>query len=447
MEPTTQPDFQHGYSSGVEGIQPDTYEGYLSGQVNLEWLNERVQEKRAELSQLDQTMSEATAARKEAFAALQEHLLQVIVATKAVEKIETDRREWLTEQTNLQQRRASAKPDYSLLAGLLFLVAGVSFLLGDLIISHEIVAYALNIRNNTEAWAFAVGLAMVSILLKPAYDRLVEQPYQRDPVQHGRRYGQFKIALGVFAVLTLTVLGWFRYEAYRTDQLKSAINKSIRQLQQNALPTDDSGSTTVTADPALLTKIENQLRESAELNLTLVNSPWALLSFVLSGLLFALAGAVCLGIGVPVVSAYWFRWLQADLRLGKLRRRLRKLQQALEPAEASLAGHLSRKAVLEHNLSLIPDLPTLNAQKQRFQNQLADLLDDCRLAQIDSRTANYNDGYQKGSVARQNLSEAEQQQVRTGYLPTQSLPRSPKTPAPLRPHEALRKAIAEGLGE
>ncbi len=445
MEPTTQPDFQHGYSSGVEGITPDAYESYLSSQVNLDWLNERVAEKKADIDRVGEQLLDATAARKTAFAALQEHLLPISVAANQVDQLDNDRNTILAEQSQLQQRRANAKPEYSLVAGLIFVVAGLSFLLGDLIISHEIVAYALNIRNNNEAWAFAVGLAMVSILLKPAYDRLIEQPYQRDPVQNGRRYGRFKVGLALFAVLTLIVLGWFRYEAYRTDQLKSAINKSIRQMQQNATPIDGNTGSSL-GNPALLTQIETQLRESAALNLTLVNSPWALLSFVLSGLLFALAGAVCLGIGLPVVSAFWFRWLQADIRLWKLRRRLRRVQQAQTPAQAALTEHLTRKAILEHDLSLIPDLADLNAHQQSLRAELAGLLTECRLSQIDSRTANFTDGFQKGTVARQTLTETEQQQVRTGYLPNQGVSRTPRPTAPTRPHEAIRKVIAEGLG-
>lgn len=445
MEPTNQSDFQHGYSSGVEGVTPEAYEGYLSSRVNLEWLNERVAEKRSDINRLNGELTEATTARKAAFATLQEHLVQVSVAAKQVEQLETNRDELVAEQTDLRERRAAKRPDYSLLAGLLFVVAGIAFLLGDLIISHEIVAYALNIRNNTEAWAFAVGLAMVSILLKPAYDRLVEQPYQQDPVKNGRRYGRFKLGLAAFAVVTLAVLGWFRYEAYRTDQLKSAINKSIRQLQQTASPDGDVGA--ALNNPALMAQMEKQLRESAELNLSLVNSPWALLSFVLSGLLFALAGAVCLGIGLPVMSAFWFRWLQVDIRLWKIRRRLRRLQKAFAPAEATLAEHLTRKAVLEHDLALIAEPAELKNKIQGAESDLNNLLEDIRLAQIDSRTANFNDGFQKGAIARHSLNETEQRQVRTGYLPSQTVPRIPRTPAQPRPHEAIRKAIAEGLGE
>ena len=97
-------------------------------------------------------------------------------------------------------KRISVAHKYSLFSGLIYLLAGISFVAGDLIISHEIVAYALNIRNNFEAWAFAVGLAMVSVLLKPAYERLIENPYTENPsVRSKRIYAWFKGVTVVFA--------------------------------------------------------------------------------------------------------------------------------------------------------------------------------------------------------------------------------------------------------
>ncbi|WP_332367989.1 hypothetical protein [Spirosoma telluris] len=415
MEPTNNPDFQHGYTSGVEGVNRETYEGYLSSQVNTDWLSERIQEKRTELANTEQQLAETTEANRTAFATLQAHTVQVERLAKQISQREADRQTLEADRDQLRERRTKAAPDYSLLAGLLFLIAGISFLAGDLIISHEIVAYALNIRNTNEAWAFAVGLAMVSILLKPAYDRLIEKPYQEDPVKNGQRYGRFKMALAVFSVLTLAVLGWFRYEAYRTDQLKSAINKSVRQLQLNTDPT----AATQTLSPSTLNQIEKQLSQSSELNLALVNSPWALLSFVLSGILFALAGAVCLGIALPVLSAFWFRWLQADIKLWKLRRRLKRLDKEIAPLETQLADQLTQQNVLQHNLDLLPNLTDLKEQRKSILSDLNEFYAELKLAQTDSRISNFNDGYGQGEATRTGLSDEEQRQLRKEMLSLQ----------------------------
>ncbi|SFC91935.1 LapA family protein [Spirosoma endophyticum] len=455
MEPTNQPDFQHGYASGVEGVNRETYEGYLSSQVNTDWITDRIQEKRTELTNTERQLAEATDANRTAFADLQNFTSQVDRLDKQIKQKEADRQALEADRDQLLERRTKAAPDYSLLAGLLFLAAGISFLAGDLIISHEIVAYALNIRNTNEAWAFAVGLAMVSILLKPAYDRLIEQPYQEDPVKNGRRYGRFKMGLALFSVLTLAVLGWFRYEAYRTDQLKAAINKSVRQLQLNTDPT----AATQVLSPSTLSKIEKQLSESSELNLALVNSPWALLSFVLSGILFALAGAVCLGIALPVLSAFWFRWLQADIKLGKLRRRLKRLDKEIAPLETQLAEQRTQQQVLQHNLDLLPNLNDLKEERQTIMSELNELLSELKLAQTDSRISNFNDGYGQGEATRTVLTDDEQRQLRKEMLALQNSNRSRSGEARtngsdkgtngktqgLRPYQTIRNYLSDEL--
>ncbi len=427
-------DFEQGYTHGLHEIDPASYEGYLSSRINQEWLADRIAEVRAEIQTIDQQLTETRTARKLAFDPLQEHRQAESVVANELDRLMRQRTAIEAEQASLVARRKGQSPEYSLLAGLFFVAAGLSFLAGDLIISHEIVAYALNIRDTTEAWAFAVGLAMVSILLKPVYDRLVELPYRQDPVKNRSVYQWFKLTLAAFAVLTLIVLGWFRYEAYRTDQLKAAINKSIRQLQQNADPLAAPGGT----NPAVVARVEAQLRESGALNLELVNSPWALASFVLSGVLFALAGAVCLGIGLPVVSAFWFRWLQVDRRQWRLRRRHRRVVAQLPAVEETLARHLTRQAILQNDLNALPNLADLTARRQELQDELAQMLHDHKLAMTDSRIQQHATGVALGAVARQNP-------VSDPFLNPAGSDVLNRPTGRLRPYLAFRKFIGEGL--
>ncbi|RRB00813.1 hypothetical protein [Larkinella rosea] len=466
QQPKDSQDFQHGYTSGVEGTDRQNYEGYLSSQVSDEWMKERVDGKRDEIRQIDQQLADTTALRREAYDRLQDHVMQTTLAGKNAELLEADIKTVEEERTKLKERRENTASEYSLLAGLIFVAAGISFVAGDLIISHEIVAYALNIRNNVEAWMFAVGLAMVSILLKPAYDRLIEEPYNTNATpEAARRYGWFKMGLAVLSIITLVILGWFRYDAYRTDKLKEAINKSIKNIQLNATPLDPTNPNPVT-DQRVLQKIEQQLQQSDELNLQLVNSPWALMSFVLSGVLFALAGAVCLGIGLPVLQKFWFRWLQVDPRLWRLRRRRNRLEKKYQVAQQEVAKHLTQKNIMDHELEVLPSLDELRQRKQQLTNDIDRLIDDRKLARTDSRIASFNDGYEKGQAARQAMSEEEYNQFRNGFFSVSNLATkarsssdqerlaSDKTnyanPRPingLRPHQAVRKRFAEGLDD
>lgn len=392
-------DYQNGHDRGAANTRPDHYEGHIASQLYAEALTAQIQDKREVMARLDAQITAVGEARHATVQHREPHARRVQWLTKQLARAETDRQTVQAEQTALQTRRQAAVTEYSLVAGLLFLVAGLLFLAGDLIISHEIVAYALNIRNEVEAWAFAGGLAMVSVLLKPAYDRLIEQPYQANKTTYGLRYQRFKLALVLFSVLTLGVLGWFRYEAYRTDQRKAAINKTIRQLQQSAPIAADAG-VDPTLTPAVLSQIDAQLQQSAGLSQALVSSPRALASFVLSGLLFALAGAVCLGLGLPVLTTFWFRWVQAGGRLARLRRRLRRLDKQAAPLEVALLESQTQQAILDHELGLLPHPATLQKQHQQLGTELSNLLIEHRLAETDSRIHAFNDGYSRGAATR-----------------------------------------------
>lgn len=419
-----QADFQHGYDSGHEQAPRDHFESYVSSQENETFLAGQLARYQLDIDRLTAIIATTADQRQALDQQRATHLIAISSLSGKVARLREQLTQLRNEQTELRARRKAVTPEYSLIGGLFFLVAGLSFVFGDLIISHEIVAYALNIRDNVEAWAFALGLAMVTVLLKPAYDRLLERPYQADPTRHHVRYERFKVSLALFALLTLAVLGWFRYEAYRTDQLKAAINRSIRQLQQQAVPLDGSAAP---VDAAVLTKIEQQLQQSGELNVALVSSPWAMLSFVLSGLLFALAGAVCLGIGLPVLSAFWFRWLQVDRRLWVLRRREKTLLRELDPADQALNEQAMRQQLVDSQLDKLPDTDSLEQQRTQLLAVLTEIGNEHRLAVTDRRIAQYNDGYTNGSADRQ------------------SQPKSGKRTAPLRPHQAIRQLLRDGL--
>ncbi|HEV7348518.1 hypothetical protein [Telluribacter sp.] len=452
QHPNQHPDYQHGYTSGIEGVDRQVYEAYLSSKVSHEWVTERLEEKRTELGKIESRKQDTLAQRKAAFDRMQEQLMGLNQSSRRVKELEdtlatTDQR-----SQTLREKREKAANDYSLLAGIIFLAAGISFILGDLIISHEIVAYALNIRNSTEAWAFAIGLAMVSILLKPAYDRLIEGPYHTDDSPRAKkRYGTFKVVLAVFAIGTLLVLGWFRYEAYRTDKLKEAINKSVKNLQLNAV---DPLTGAPINSPELTNKIEQALRNSDNLNLDLVNSPWALLSFVLSGVLFAIAGAVSLGMALPILQGFWYRWLQIDPHLWKLKRRRKRILKELAAQEKIRAQQMVQKNIMENDLTTLPTLDELKNEEQHLRVEIERLEEDRKLAFTDSRIHSYSDGYLRGEVVRDIMTEEEYEQWRNSHLTVSNLALRAKSNATdravprtrstgMRPHQAIRKAITD----
>ncbi len=449
---TENPDFQHGYSNGLEDVDKQTYEGYLSSQVHVEWLQQQLQQKKQELHTTDERIEQRKTRYKQAFDSLQDKLLKISLASKQKERLEAELFDLDESQHSLQKKRLASAHTYSLFAGIVYFVAGVAFVTGDLIISHEIVAYALNIHNTNEAWAFAVGLAMISVLLKPAYERLIESPYSEQR-QTGtpKSYIWFKGITVAFALATLFVLGWFRYEAYKADKAKEHINRTIKSLNNQVF---DPLNPTAPPPPAIQAQIEQKMREFDSINQQLINSGWALASFVLSGLLFALAGAICLGIAFPVLQCYWYRWLQIDPQLRRLHKKRQKLMPLIQAEETTLSENIVQKNILEHELQLDNDQSELVSQQKDIIEDIKYLQEQLRLAQTDARIASYNDGFGKGSMVRDAINQDELQQfVRENYFNISNLATKAKNASPekalysrrssLRPYQQLRKLISD----
>lgn len=457
QNPNQNGDYQHGYTSGIEGLDRETYENYLSSNVNHDWATNQITQKQELLQTLRNRKQETIQKQKLSYDKLQQETMGLNGNVRKMQELETSVTAIDSETENLKEKRSSKAPTYSLIAGLIFLAAGISFIAGDLIISHEIVAYALNIRNSNEAWAFAIGLAMLSVLLKPAYDRLIEEPYHNEDTHKAKsRYARFKLILSIFAIVTLIVLGWFRYEAYRTDKLKEAINKSVKNLQLNAV---DPMTGAPINSPELTNKIEQALRNSDQLNLDLVNSPWALLSFVLSGVLFAIAGAVSLGMALPVLQGFWYRWLQIDPKLWRLRRRRKRILKQMEPLQQLLTGQLAQKNILENELSVLPSLEELKQEEREVLDEIKNLEEDRRQALTQSRVHSYADGYGRGQVTRDVMNQEEYDSWRNRHLTVSDLAMKAKANASsdravtrtrstgMRPHQAIRKAITDRFDE
>ncbi|MFT4031489.1 MAG: hypothetical protein QM669_03660 [Siphonobacter sp.] len=395
-------DYQHGYNSGLEQLNPEAYEGYLSSQISYERLRVLIQSQKEELSELDQEIQQTRQQELQIYASLQQHTVRIDAINKEIGWKGKNLTDTESEIAELTERYQKAAPNYSLFAGILYFVAGAAFVAGDLIISHEIVAYALNIRNTVEAWFFAVGLAMVSVLLKPVYDRLIEGPYLQNQERSQKVYATFKLTLAVFSVFTLFILGWFRYEAYRTDKLKQAITQNIKNLQ---LQQPDPNST--------LQQVEKQLQQVDVLNQGLVTSPFALASFVLSGVLFAIAGAVCLGISFPILQGFWFRWLQAGPHLKRLRKIRTEKRAELAETEKGLSEHLIQKNTFEHQLSLLKPISQLEERRKELIQTIQKEEEECKVAEINYRIAQFNDGFFRGEAQRLRMTEEDWKQFKS----------------------------------
>ena len=449
MEPqeTTPPfsgletDFAKGYQNGLAAIEPERYREYLENTIAFENISEQIIEKKAEKISLENSLTQLLETSSLYHDRLQLHTQHILVQQQKRNRFQhtLDKTDAETERYETEKQKVYSH--YSIIAGVLFVAAGVVFMAGDLIISHEIVAYALNIRNTFEAWAFAGGLAALSILFKPAYDRLFEQPWHEEnrPKNTERNYIIMKGVVIGFALVTLFVLGWFRFEAYRINEQKSQLNKVITSLQSEEM------------SPETLKQVESLLGQQQTLGRELVSSLWGLFSFVLTGILFAVSGAICLGIGLPILQYFWRRWVQVPLRLNILKIRQQKYARKVEKSGQIVAWEQARLKMCEYELGRQKDISWLENQIQVVKNELENLQNKKMTADVERRIALYTDGYDNGYATQELNAEGAAHVSRKStktllegedksFIIKDVIKRSqPKN----RPHLALRQMIAD----
>ncbi|KPM47136.1 hypothetical protein [Jiulongibacter sediminis] len=441
-------DYNEGFKSGLVNVEAEHFQEYLQSDVEQRWITDRITENQDRLKQIDSDIKTFKTEQKPVNQQLLTKTAAVNSLEKELEGVEENISKTEAEKEKSESEKENRKTPYAMLAGVLYLLAGIAFVAGDLIISHEIVAYALNIRNTFEAWAFAVGLASLSILLKPAYERLVEQPYLNG--QGKKAYGAFQVVLLTVSVGTLVVLGWFRYEAYKTDKLKEGINRQIKSLQLESTPIDPAMAVN---QEELLQKIDQKLLEYDQLNIDLVSSPWAMLSFILSGVLFAIAGAICLGIAFPILQTYWVRGFSLNPKIRRAKRRLKKLYPQKLELQKNIQKFMAEQSHFQNQLNLIGSMEDFKAEKEELKAENKELLEMLRKAQTGVRVSDYKNGYSTGERSRKEMTDEEYEVYRKenlkDYEPATSSQSNPKVykKAGLRPHQALRKIISDNFGE
>ncbi|MFN3783601.1 MAG: hypothetical protein ACK4R6_06765 [Spirosomataceae bacterium] len=435
-------DFQYGIHNGLERIDKDNYEVYISSAESSEIIEKKLTRKYAQLEELDEKIRNYAVQLQHYFSEKTNAGAQEEVQKVVQKQVSDELDKLINKQQKIEAKKEYLYSKHSLFAALLYVIGGFIFLAGDLIISHEIVAYALNIKGTFEAWSFAVGLAMISILLKPAYEQLIERPYLHSKQTSSRvLYAVFHGLLVVFAVSTLTILGWFRYEAYKTDQLRLNITKEIRRIQRDI---DVLEPTDLLLKNQLEKQVENLITQANNLTVNLVNNDWALLSFVLSGVLFALAGAVCLGIGLSALHYYWFKWLQANRSQRKLNKQTIPLKEQIIEVEKQINALQAIQKQLAFTLETTPSEEDLKKNRDEVLEEINELEGKYLRAKENTRISLYTDGYQKGQTIRNNMTTEEWKTHQKGErLEEQSVNDVTKSykKAGARPYIALRKEI------
>lgn len=289
---------QYGIQNGLMDLAPQHFEEYLTANTAknrlidyLHYLQQRQSEIRAKINSLEERHKQRIESRH-----------QIVHWEKKEQRLQKDLELKKEQLAHKQQEVKDIKPEYGFISTTLFLLAGLVFMATDYSITQNVAVDALNMSNSApqgyfplgEATIFALGLAFLAIVLKPFADRFFEKPYLS-----GQNRNRIIWALFIVSALALTnlgVMGAYRKDAFVANQKIDSYREELSTIKsQLALNTQ---STELIQSKETL---EQQIQEQEEkLDSRLVTT-----LFVLSSILFAVAGAICFSIGFPSARRHW----------------------------------------------------------------------------------------------------------------------------------------------
>lgn len=304
--------FPHGVLDAQIGLEKSAFQEQSEGGTEYESVNGKVNE-------LEKKQSTAAVLKNDLMDLFGRRELTSLW-DKQIDENTTKRDELKAIVASLKVKIKDIILENSLLALVLMLVAALAFISADFIISYTVVSTQLLLNGqifgdrkilgfNPSALIFSLALAAIPFLLKPAYDRLVEQPYK---LNKNKKYFNVLIILVALTALGLLVnTGFVRLKDF--DDLKK-IEQANTSVFGGGMRLDPLSEPPVSSSP-----------EKPEYFTAIV--------VVVSGVLFALGGAILLGMGLPELRKIVKRaWLKIVLKINHRRIRLadKKIEKLLE---------------------------------------------------------------------------------------------------------------------
>ncbi len=419
-----QPDASHAYYHGhIDGAFDGDSEAFLSfigAQRTVDEESAALDAVRGERAVAAEKLEESVRLRAEVAAADSELALYREEESKAEEAFESFQKEFDASEAQWKVTRHHG----SRLSAGLYGVAGVVFLVGDFVVSKQVVAQALRLPYEYERVLFALGIAALAFLVKIAYERLVERPFSegRDKV-----FRYVIIGAAVLTLATLSVLGILRSQVVAEEEALTGASG-----QESMVDFDLSGAAeTIAAGGDVVLNI------------------WQVIGFVLTAILFAVAGAICMGVALVTFRDYLTIRKPIDRKLKDLNRDVRAARDTYQDLSSARSSFERTQAQRASRLTVLEAPSVLSARIAGLDERIAEHEHAYYDAVQQAREHSYRSGYH---LAKQNLASVplgtSMQDYYAGGSPsgdgaTSNRPRSRRDRGYRRPFLALRDDIID----
>ena len=398
--------YMRGVFNGTLKLDKDPFIERIAAHQNIGLFAERIAETANEITHAKAQLAKRLNAELAQAAANTQHAhLQHRIAV-----CQTD----LDENKNLvqhyRQKAEAVKVHYAWPVVCVFLVFGLVFIIADFSLTYNALSgSALNIGD--EGWLIkllALAVSGTGILLKPAFERIFEHPYQKavvetgslEPIKERKRNHGFLISMAIVAISCLLLLGVMRGLGEQIKYLQNEIDKAQTDRSQNmagASGQKNSGTPptqpTVQSNPVSpVADLEAEKKQKQEL----VNNLEVFGFFPFLALLFAMGSSICIELGLTGINKLYKRH-----RLGV--HFVHKFEALCPPFKETLARlHEDAKPLLlslSEQGVLLANLPTRKELEDLLAKHIAQHLElrvERKKAYTERLQASYRDGYNHG---------------------------------------------------
>ncbi len=423
--------YETGFSNGVLKIQPDedSFHRFLRQTREVERLEEVRNMRQVELANLEAQLQneKQTVLEKRQSLSVVNNQLQLTEYKISVTSNKKQAKE--SKASVLSKSRDEIKAEYAWVPAILYMIAGIVFIVSDVEITKDITSNGFDM-DEREALIFALGLACTAFLLKPFIDRMLEKSFQKNGFSLNSFYKIFLLVIALSGLMMLYLLGDFRSAAQQYSNNKKVL-------------TEEYVNASRLGNEVLMQQNKEALRELGQ---KLGESKSGHIGIVLSGIMFAIGGGLCLAIAFPSLTGLTNRYYILPFRIARLKSGIQKGQIALDKLHAkkfeqsgiisSIKDHLE---FLDYD-TLLPSIKEIRLEIETITDAIyaeKGLTDQYFYLSAKERGYKYElDGDLKFTVKRNSLAR-EDQMSEDGTID------STKRKYARRPYIKLRKILAD----
>lgn len=379
--------YDHGFTNGLLKVDTQNFEKFLEADERKKLAALRLNQVRDDIKQQRAAIQTARDKQNGLETVVIQHQQNELELQRQVEQLHGQQGKIETRITTGTEERKAIQPYYNWLVTILFLIAGFGFLAADILLTRDVLFNSINLPD-IEALILAIAVASLAFVIKPAIDRIFEEPYHKEGRR--KRNHALLIVVSLLILISLGLFGNYRNYAQYNNKEQNEWKKKTKPFYAKI---DNDGDTLTQAETIHLDSLQNEI---FQLNTALYQDNRIITAFTLLSILFALAGAICFSIGFPSLSMLLRKTVLLagtginSLQLARLNRQVKVIFGHIKTARTAAA-------IAERQKAQLPDIESLEVQLGGLLQTELSLLEEWSKQQQEADKAWYREGALRGN--------------------------------------------------